>query len=96
MTNELNSLNLILNQIGDELVNQISLANNIDEKIDTKKLVQQSKTLNDVIISSELSDENKSMLQTFSYTLVQGNATVKGLRYEKQDLVRVLSNLNDV
>lgn len=96
MANELNSLNLILNQIGDELVNQISLANNIDEKIDTKKLVQQSKTLDDVVIASELSDENKSMLQKFSYTLVQGNTTVKGLRYEKQDLTRVLSNLNDV
>lgn len=96
MTNEHNSLNLILNQIGDELTNQIALANNINDKIDIKKLVQQSKTLDNIISSCELSDDNKSMLQKFSLTLVQGNTTVKGLRYEKQDLERVLSNLNDV
>ena len=89
------SLTEILNEIGDELANQISLANNIDEKIDTRKLAQQSNALNGVILTSELSDENKSMLLKFSATLVQDNATVKSLRYEKQDLERILSNLND-
>ena len=96
MTHELNSLNLILNQIGNELTNQISLANNMYEKIDTKKLAQQSNTLNGVIMTSELSDENKSMLQKFSLTLVQDNTTLRNLRYEKQDLERVLANLNDL
>jgi len=90
------SLTEILNEIGDELANQISLANNIDEKIDTRKLVQQSNTLNGVIMTSELSDEDKLMLQKFSLTLVQDDATVKSLRYEKQDLERVLSNINDL
>lgn len=88
-------LNLILNQIGDELDNQISLANNVDQKIDVNKLVKQSKILDEEIISSKISDENKSMLQRFLSNLVQGNATVKSLRYEKQDLVRVQANLND-
>ena len=96
MTHELNSLNLILNQIGNELTNQISLANNMYEKIDTKKLAQLSNTLNGVIMTSELSDENKSMLQKFSSTLVQDNTTFRNLRYEKQDLERVLANLNDL
>jgi hypothetical protein len=36
------------------------------------------------------------MLQNFSATLVQGNPTARGLRYERQDLERVLSNLNDI
>ena len=88
-------VNLILNQIGDELDNQISLASNVDEKIDMNKLVKQSKILDEAIISSKISDENKSMLQRFLSNLVQGNATVKSLRYEKQDLVRIQSNLND-
>jgi 50S ribosomal subunit-associated GTPase HflX len=90
------SLTEILNEIGDELANQISLANNIDEKIDTRKLAQQSNALNGVIMTSELSDENKSMLLKFSATLVQDNATVKSLRYEKQDLERILSNLKGI
>lgn len=94
MTHELNSLNSILNKIGTELANQISLVNNIDGKIDSKKLIQQSYTLNDVIMTTELSDENKLMLQKFSLTLVQDDTTVKSLRYEKQDLERVLSNIN--
>ena len=88
-----NSIIEILNEIGNELVNQISLANNADKKINSKKLAQQSDTLNDVIMASELSDENKLMLQKFSLTLVQDDATVKSLRYEKQDLERVLSNI---
>ena len=91
----INKLTGILNEIGIELANQISLANNTDKKIDTRKLVQLSKTLDDVILTSGISDENKSMLQKFSLTL-QDSSTVKSLRYEKQDLERVLSNLNDI
>ena len=85
----------ILTQIKNELTNQISLAKNIDEKINTQKLVQQSSILNDLIISSKISEEDKLMLQKFSSSLVQGNPTVRGLRYEKQDLERVVSNLNN-
>ena len=44
-----NALAELLNEINDELANQISLANNMDKKIDARKLVQQSKTLNGVI-----------------------------------------------
>ena len=87
------SITEILNEIGNELANQISLANNADKKIDSRKLAQQSDTLNDAITASELSDEDKLMLQKFSLTLIQDDATVKSLRYEKQDLERVLSNM---
>lgn len=90
-----NQITEILNEINNELANQISLANNTDKKIDTKKLAQLSNTLNGVIRTSGISDENKSMLQKFSLTL-QDSSTVKSLRYEKQDLERVLSNLNDI
>ena len=93
---ELNKLNEILNEIGNELANQISLAKNTDEKIDTKKLAQQSNILNSIILTSNITEENKSMLQKFSSTLSEDNATVKSLRYEKQDLERVLSNLNNL
>lgn len=86
----------ILTQIKNELANQISLAKNMDEKINTQKLVQQSSILNDQIMSSKISKEDKLMLQKFSSSLVQGNPTVKGLRYEKQDLERVVSNLNNL
>jgi len=72
------------------------LAKNVDVKIDTRKLAQQSNTLKGAIMASEISDEDKLMLRKFSTTLIQGNATVKSLRYEKQDLERVLSNLNDI
>ena len=88
-----NSITEILNKIGVELANQISSANDTDKKIDSRKLAQQSDTLNDVITASELSDEDKLMLQKFSLTLIQDDATVKSLRYEKQDLERVLSNI---
>ncbi len=88
-----NSITEILNEIGNELANQISLANNVDKKIDSRKLALQSDTLNDAITASELSDKNKLMLQKFSLTLVQDDATIKSLRYEKQDLERVLSNI---
>ena len=93
MTHELNS---ILNEIKNELANQISLANNTDGKIDIAKLAQKAHELDGMIINSGLSDDDKSMLEKFSATLVQDNATIKSLRYEKQDLERVLSNLNDI
>lgn len=93
MTLEPNTLRELLNEIGEELGNQISLAKNGDTKIDAKKLSQQSKKLDDVIMTSKLSNENKLMLQKFSRTM-QDSSTVKSLRYEKQDLERVLSNLN--
>ncbi|MCH9657456.1 hypothetical protein K0U27_01965 [archaeon] len=96
MSNTSNSITEILNQIGDELINQISLAGNEDKKIDTKKLARQSDVLNDATMVSELSDENKLMLQKFSLTLIQDDTTVKSLRYEKQDLERVLSNIIDI
>ena len=89
-----NTLTEILNEIGDELTNQISLVKNTDVKIDAKKLSQQSKILNERINTSKITEENKSMLRRFSLTL-QDSSTVRNLRYEKQDLVRMLSNLND-
>jgi len=88
-------LTKILGQIGNELNNQISLAKNIDEKINTEKLFQQSNLLNKQIIFSDISKEDKLLLQKFSSTLIQGNPTARGLRYERQDLERVLSNLNN-
>ena len=88
-----NSITEILNEIGNELTNQISSANDTDKKIDFRKLAQQSDTLNDAITASKLPDEDKLMLQKFSLTLIQDDATVKSLRYEKQDLERVLSNI---
>jgi len=91
----MNLLTKILDQIGNELTKQISLSKNMDEKINTEKLFQQSDILNNQIISSNISKEDKLMLQKFSSTLVQGNTTTRGLRYEKQDLERVLSKLND-
>jgi len=90
-----NALTELLNEINDELANQISLANSMNKKIDTRKLIQLSKTLNDIILTSEITPEDKSMLQKFSLTL-QDSSTVKSLRYEKQDLERVISNLNDI
>jgi len=95
MSDKVNSLQTILTEIKTELTNQISSGNNSEKNIDTMKLVQQSKILNDIIIESDLSDKNKKMMQVFALTLIQDNTTVKSLRYEKQDLERVLSNLND-
>jgi hypothetical protein len=92
----MNILTKILGKIGNELTNQIFLEKNMDEKINTQRLLQQSNLLNKQIISSNISKEDKLMLQKFSSTLVQGNSTTRGLRYVKQDLERVLSNLNDV
>ena len=96
MSLEINELTGILNEIKTELANQISLAKNIDEKIDIKKLSQKAHELDRIIVTSRLSNEDKLMLEKFSATLVQDNTTVKSLRYEKQDLERVLSNLNDI
>lgn len=95
MSDKANSLQTILTEIKTELTNQISSGNNAEKNIDTMKLVQQSKILNDAIIESDLSDKNKKMMQVFALTLIQDNTTVKSLRYEKQDLERVISNLND-
>lgn len=96
MSLEINELTGILNEIGEELASQISLANNKNEKIDIKRLAQKAHDLDRVIVTSRLSDEDKLMLQKFSVTLVQDNATIKSRRYEKQDLERVLANLNDM
>jgi len=89
----LNQLNEILDEIGNELTTQISLSKDID-RIDIAKLSRQSKTLTQIILESEISKENKSMLQKFSLTLQEG-VTERSLRYEKQDLERVLANLKD-
>jgi len=83
----------ILNEIKKELTNLISLAKN-SEKIDSKNLSNQTKSLNEAIRTSEISEKDKLMLEKFAQTLQEG-ITVKSLRYEKQDLERVLSNLND-
>jgi len=88
-----NTLGELLHEIKNELTNQISLVKST-EILDTRKLFSQTKALNDIIQTSEITLENKSMLQKFSLTL-QDNSTVKSLRYAKQDLERVLSNLNN-
>lgn len=90
-----NTLIELLNEINDELTHQISLVKNTAAKINTRKLFQLSKTLNDIILTSEITPINKSMLQKFSLTL-QDSSTAKSLRYEKQDLERVISNLKDI
>jgi len=95
MSLEINELTGILNQIGNELANQISLSNSKNEKIDIEKLSKKAHELNKIIVVSGLSDKDKLMLQKFSATLVQDNATAQSLRYEKQDLQRILSNLED-
>ena len=90
-----NPLIQILGEIDDELTNQIFLTKNIDVKIDARKLFQHAKTLNDIILTSQITHENKLMLQKFALTL-KDSPTAKNLRYEKQDLERVLANLNDL
>lgn len=89
-----NTLGKLLNEIKDELTNQISLVKNSEVIIDTRKLLPQTKALNDIIQTSEITQENKSMLQKFALTL-QDSSTIKSLRYQKQDLERILSNLNN-
>lgn len=95
MSLKVNELDGILNEIRTELTNQITLTNTVNEKINTKRLVQKAHELDKIIVTSGISEEDKLMLQKFSATLVQDNATAKSLRYEKQDLERILSNLND-
>lgn len=92
---EFNALTEILEQIGNELTNQISLAKNTEYKINTGKLALQSDILNHKIFESKISAENKSSLQKFSASLIQDNTSIKSLRYEKQDLERVVYNLNN-
>ena len=91
-----NSMSEILNEIGTELTRLISLSNSTDGKIDLRTIVHHSDILNGVILTSELPNEYKLMLQKFSLTLIQNSATVKSLRYKKQDLERVLSNIAHV
>lgn len=93
MSQDLNHLTKILNEIKIELTDMISLAKDSD-KIDSKNLSKQTENLNEIIRTSEMSKKDKSMLQKFALTLQEG-ITVKSLRYEKQDLERILSNLND-
>lgn len=90
---QIKSLNEILDKIRNELTSKISLAKNVD-KVDITTLSQQSKTLNEIILTSEISKEDKLMLNKFSLTLQEG-MTAKSLRYEKQDLDRIISNLNN-
>jgi len=93
MSTNLDAINKILNEIKSELTNLISLAKN-SERLDSKNLHNQTKILNEIIHTSEISEKDKSMLEKFALTLQEG-ITAKSLRYEKQDLERVLSNLND-
>ena len=93
MSQDLNHLTKILNEIKIELTDMISLAKDSD-KIDSKNLSKQTENLNEIIRTSEMSKKDISMLQKFALTLQEG-ITVKSLRYEKQDLERILSNLND-
>ncbi|PJC50251.1 MAG: hypothetical protein CO032_05550 [Nitrosopumilales archaeon CG_4_9_14_0_2_um_filter_34_16] len=95
MSDKTNSLQTILIDIKTELTNQIASGNNDSKNIDNMKLVEQSKNLDGIVNNSDLSDKNKKMMHAFALTLIQDNTTVKSLRYEKQDLERVLSNLND-
>jgi hypothetical protein len=90
----LNHVNEILNEVKNELSNQITLGENIDKKIDSNMLWKQSVILSEIIITSKISEENKIMLQKFSQTLQEGT-DVKSLRYEKQDLERIISNLKN-
>ncbi|HEY5735124.1 MAG TPA: hypothetical protein VIS47_01050 [Nitrosopumilus sp.] len=96
MSLDINELTGILNEVRNELANQISLTNSENEKIDIKKLSQKAHELDRIITASRISDKDKLMLQKFSATLLQDNTTVKSLRYLKQDLERIFSNLEDL
>jgi len=93
MPANLDAITMILNEIKNELTNLISLGEN-SEKIDSKNLFNQTKSLNEIISTSEISEKDKLMLEKFTRTLQEG-ITVKSFRYEKQDLERILSNLNN-
>ncbi|MDH5463357.1 MAG: hypothetical protein OEY17_05600 [Nitrosopumilus sp.] len=92
MSANLDAIIEILNGIKDELTNLISLGKNT-EKTDSR-LSSQTTNLNKAIHTSEISEKDKTMLEKFALTLQEGT-TVKSLRYEKQDLERILANLND-
>lgn len=92
MSTDLDTITKILNEIKNELTNMISLGQNL-EKINSENLSNQTKILNETIHTSEISEKDKMMLEKFALTLQEG-ITVKNLRYEKQDLERVLSNLS--
>jgi hypothetical protein len=94
MESNLTPIKQILREIGEELDNQISLEKNTDKKIDASMLQKQSHILGQIILTSEISQEDKTMLQKFAQTLQEG-MDAKSLRYEKQDLERVLSNLDN-
>ena len=93
MSTNSNIITKILNEIKSELTTLISLGGN-SEQVNSKNLFNQTKSLNEAIRTSEISEKDKSMLEKFALTLQEG-ITVKSLRYEKQDLERILSNLND-
>jgi len=92
MPTDLDTITKILNEIKNELTNLISLGQNL-EKINSENLSNQTKILNEAIHTSEISEKDKMMLEKFALTLQEG-ITIKNLRYEKQDLERVLSNLS--
>lgn len=92
MSTDLDTITKILNEIKNELTNMISLGQNL-EKINSENLSNQTKILNETIHTSEISEKDKMMLEKFALTLQEG-ITIKNLRYEKQDLERVLSNLS--
>jgi len=94
MESPLTPIKQILHEIGDELNSQISLEKNTDKKIDASMLQKQSCILREIILTSEISQEDKTMLQKFLLTLQEGR-DAKSLRYEKQDLERILSNLDN-
>jgi len=94
MSSDLNPVNEILNEISNELNNQITLGKNMDKKIEPNMLWKQSGILMDIISTSKISEESKIMLQKFAQTLQEG-MDAKSLRYEKQDLERILSNLKN-
>ena len=93
MSTNFNNITKILNEIKNELTMLISLGEN-SEQTNSKNLFNQTNSLNEAIHTSKISEKNKSMLEKFALTLQEG-ITVKSLRYEKQDLERILSNLND-
>ncbi|MHA7647429.1 hypothetical protein [Nitrosopumilus sp. S4] len=90
-----NQITELLNEINTELESQISLVKSTDGKPDSRKLVHQSNSLNDILKTSEIIQENKSMLKKFALTLQEGS-TIKSLRYKKQDLERIFCNLNGI
>jgi len=94
MASELNSVNDILNKIRNELNNQLTLGKNMDTKIDPKMLWKQSSILREIVLTSKISEEDQIMLRKFSLTLQKGQ-DAKSLRYEKQDLERILCNLKN-